>query len=352
MLFSNFPGKPPSQAGFDVASCLSVEPWQPISISATLTRQYQDYTFQFACQAQVHQEGGDTQLIGCECQQLLTQRFQPPNLDIQAQAQPHRQVYQQSSIGPLPPSQMFGTELSYGQYQPQILPSQTQQQMVQVLSSRYGSTNESPEMHRYQQTAGLWRKRSHLEDFAYDSPCLQQLQAHVDSGGTPISFEPITHNPNVQSQPSAFSSQVLYQRPSPQYTRSGQALHTLLIQLQHYHHHKLPSQGRGKVQRTGHGEAPSAAEEHCSLSTVAQLGMPAPAARPNGPKLRFTSDDDALLINLKETDNLTWRQIADFFPSRSSGTLQVRYCTKLSQGHRVDGRDGTSRRCRRRIRAH
>jgi hypothetical protein len=26
---------------------------------------------------------------------------------------------------------------------------------------------------------------------------------------------------------------------------------------------------------------------------------------------------------------LTWKQIADFFPGRSSGTLQVRYCTKL-----------------------
>lgn len=57
--------------------------------------------------------------------------------------------------------------------------------------------------------------------------------------------------------------------------------------------------------------------------------MPEPAQRPKGPKLKFTTEDDALLIELKETKRLTWKQIADFFPGRSSGTLQVRYCTKL-----------------------
>lgn len=57
--------------------------------------------------------------------------------------------------------------------------------------------------------------------------------------------------------------------------------------------------------------------------------MPEPAAKPKGPKLKFTPEDDGLLVELKETKNLTWKQIADFFPGRSSGTLQVRYCTKL-----------------------
>src|SRR3954471_1318248 len=59
------------------------------------------------------------------------------------------------------------------------------------------------------------------------------------------------------------------------------------------------------------------------------MGMPPPAPRPRGPKLKFTPEDDQLLIDLKENKNLTWKQIADFFPGRSSGTLQVRYCTKL-----------------------
>lgn len=57
--------------------------------------------------------------------------------------------------------------------------------------------------------------------------------------------------------------------------------------------------------------------------------MPEPAQRPKGPKLKFTTEDDQLLIELKEQKNLTWKQIADFFPGRSSGTLQVRYCTRL-----------------------
>lgn len=62
---------------------------------------------------------------------------------------------------------------------------------------------------------------------------------------------------------------------------------------------------------------------------VGQEGMPDPAPRPKGPKLKFTNEEDALLVDLKENRNLTWKQIAEFFPGRTSGTLQVRYCTKL-----------------------
>ncbi|KAK3613420.1 hypothetical protein LTR56_027895 [Elasticomyces elasticus] len=62
---------------------------------------------------------------------------------------------------------------------------------------------------------------------------------------------------------------------------------------------------------------------------VGQEGMPAPASKPKDPKLKFTTEDDALLIELKTIRNLTWKQISDFFPGRSPGTLQVRYCTKL-----------------------
>ena len=58
-------------------------------------------------------------------------------------------------------------------------------------------------------------------------------------------------------------------------------------------------------------------------------GMPQAMPRPRGPKLKFTPEDDALLVNLKEERGLTWKQIAEFFPGRTSGTLQVRYCTKL-----------------------
>jgi hypothetical protein len=77
------------------------------------------------------------------------------------------------------------------------------------------------------------------------------------------------------------------------------------------------------------GAPPSPAQHHGPPSVVGQEGMPPPAARPRGPKLKFTPEDDQLLVDLKEKKNLTWKQIADFFPGRSSGTLQVRYCTKL-----------------------
>ncbi|KAI9670172.1 MAG: hypothetical protein M1831_006384 [Alyxoria varia] len=49
-------------------------------------------------------------------------------------------------------------------------------------------------------------------------------------------------------------------------------------------------------------------------------------------KQRFTPEDDRLLKSLKEdyvSPKLSWKQIADFFPGRKSGTLQVRYCTKI-----------------------
>ncbi|KAH8910309.1 hypothetical protein BR93DRAFT_472899 [Coniochaeta sp. PMI_546] len=92
-----------------------------------------------------------------------------------------------------------------------------------------------------------------------------------------------------------------------------------------HHHHRLPDTGPPNklMRREGDSSAGGAP------SVVGQVGMPPPAPRPRGPKLKFTPEDDQLLIDLKENKSLTWKQIADFFPGRSSGTLQVRYCTKL-----------------------
>ncbi|KAI1355718.1 hypothetical protein F5Y01DRAFT_151153 [Xylaria sp. FL0043] len=97
-----------------------------------------------------------------------------------------------------------------------------------------------------------------------------------------------------------------------------------------HHHHRLPDQGPPSkmMRREGEGNMSSGVGGGAP-SVVGQVGMPAPAPRPRGPKLKFTPEDDALLIDLKENKSLTWKQIADFFPGRSSGTLQVRYCTKL-----------------------
>jgi len=94
-----------------------------------------------------------------------------------------------------------------------------------------------------------------------------------------------------------------------------------------YHNHPLPpSAHQPKRQRS---DDPNMSQGGGAPSVVGMVGMPSPAPRPRGPKLKFTPEDDQLLVDLKENKNLTWKQIAEFFPGRSSGTLQVRYCTKL-----------------------
>ncbi|OBT59048.1 hypothetical protein VE04_01040 [Pseudogymnoascus sp. 24MN13] len=96
---------------------------------------------------------------------------------------------------------------------------------------------------------------------------------------------------------------------------------------QHHHHHHIPDSGRpSKMSRHG---ADDSMMSQGAPSVVGQPGMPSPAQKPRGPKLKFTPEDDQLLVDLKENKSLTWKQIAEFFPGRSSGTLQVRYCTKL-----------------------
>jgi hypothetical protein len=195
-------------------------------------------------------------------------------------------------------------------------------------SSHYGSPYQSPPVINYQQVQQPSRKRSRAEDFAtaaYEYPGLQQLHAHatgqvaLDVTATDSTAQYQTEGLNYNYQFPAASIEPAQQLQSPQ-SASAQPQH---------HHHRLPNQPPpSKSQRTNTGEG-SSTHEHGPPSVVGQPGMPSPAPRPKGPKLKFTPEDDALLVELKETKDLTWKQIADFFPGRSSGTLQVRYCTKL-----------------------
>ncbi|KAL2004259.1 hypothetical protein VTN02DRAFT_4774 [Thermoascus thermophilus] len=101
-----------------------------------------------------------------------------------------------------------------------------------------------------------------------------------------------------------------------------------LLQQRH-HHHRLPAHSTSHAPQRHGPDMTSPPLPSGPPSVVGQAGMPDPAPRPRGPKLKFTPEEDALLVELKEKKNLTWKQIADFFPGRTSGTLQVRYCTKL-----------------------
>lgn len=96
--------------------------------------------------------------------------------------------------------------------------------------------------------------------------------------------------------------------------------------LQHHHHHRMPSH---TTLSSHHGSANSRSPHYGPPSVVGHPGFPPPAPRPKGPKNKFTPADDRLLVELKEIKGLTWKQIAEFFPGRTSGTLQVRYCTRL-----------------------
>lgn len=92
----------------------------------------------------------------------------------------------------------------------------------------------------------------------------------------------------------------------------------------------LPDTRAGRRSAIGNS-GPSLPLEISHESLVGREGYPSQTAMVQ-PKARFTTEDDALLRHLKEereSPKLSWRQIADFFPGRKSGTLQVRYCTKL-----------------------
>jgi hypothetical protein len=46
---------------------------------------------------------------------------------------------------------------------------------------------------------------------------------------------------------------------------------------------------------------------------------------------RFTVRENKKLIRLKEAEGMCWQEISCHFPGRTTGTLQVHYCTKLKR---------------------
>lgn len=143
-------------------------------------------------------------------------------------------------------------------------------------------------------------------------------------------------NPNLVSPfqfrapqlPQAASTDRTTERDTPQLQSHQEYSSADTLHPNQHHHHHLPPHSP-TLKRTKHGEEGLPGGDPGPPSMVGREGMPEPAPRPKGPKLKFTREDDTLLVRLKETKNLTWKQIAEFFPGRSAGTLQVRYCTKL-----------------------
>ncbi|KAK1810399.1 hypothetical protein LTR12_015242 [Friedmanniomyces endolithicus] len=316
-------------AGLAAARCLTAQLWQPLWAIATLANPYQHFDFTYGAQGQDQQDPEQTPVTNAAYQQLLTQGFQPQDQYLSPQSQHHAaQSFPQYGIAPILPSQVTAPEPSYTIDQPQMVPTQMQRAMSTVSSSHYGTPHETPELLRYQPAASAVRKRSHQSDYSYDYQALQQLQAQASSSAQiPVELTPHGHHAQLQSGASSYY--VPSQRASPQHNYPQQSFQSM--QPQTHHHHRLPNQPPPtKSQRLGDPSSSSAPpDDHGPPSMVGHAGMPTPAPKPKGPKLKFTAEDDALLVELKETKNLTWKQIADFFPGRTSGTLQVRYCTKL-----------------------
>ncbi|KAK1077921.1 hypothetical protein LTR33_007676, partial [Friedmanniomyces endolithicus] len=295
-------------AGLAAARCLTAQLWQPLWAIATLANPYQHLDFTYGAQGQDQQDPEQTPVTNAAYQQLLTQGFQPQDQYLSPQSQHHAaQSFPQYGIAPILPSQVTAPEPSF------------------VLA--LGTPHETPELLRYQPAASAVRKRSHQSDYSYDYQALQQLQAQAsNSAQIPVELTPHGHHAQLQSGASSYY--VPSQRASPQHNYPQQSFQSM--QPQTHHHHRLPNQPPPtKLQRLGDPSSSAPPDNHGPPSMVGHAGMPTPAPKPKGPKLKFTAEDDALLVELKETKNLTWKQIADFFPGRTSGTLQVRYCTKL-----------------------
>jgi len=233
------------------------------------------------------------------------------------QAQPHQTLQQH---GLQPHSQVV--PVTAVETHPALRQSQhlLRRQQIPHHQASYGAgPSTTPAAATYHQDYSQGRKRSRgdREDLHLDIQGLSALQDVGDSSATDVSIELTPHGHHAQPQTQ------LYQTTSQQQTLTGQT--------QQHHHHRLPNQpAPPKMRRMGvYGDPTSPSIQHGPPSVVGQEGMPPPAPRPRGPKLKFTPEDDQLLVDLKEKKNLTWKQIADFFPGRSSGTLQVRYCTKL-----------------------
>lgn len=222
----------------------------------------------------------------------------------------------------------YGTE--HGHLMPSHLPQH-------VLAPEHGMV---PVPMTYVPLSPQHRKRSRTDNNLPEHTRHQTLEYHSAQANTAMTLDVATHNRSLQPRSPSFPLQMQPQRPpnrsdSPlQLKQSSQSQQASTLQdfsppsRTLHHHHRLPSHTQPS-ERLQHGQSSSPIQDDGPATMVGREGMPSPAARPKGPKLKFSGEDDALLIELKETKNLTWKQIADFFPGRTSGTLQVRYCTKL-----------------------
>jgi hypothetical protein len=176
--------------------------------------------------------------------------------------------------------------------------------------------------YNFEQTSGVYvaRKISHVE-YAYGYPQyhLQTQQGYQDQQETNFTCEsslgsfafdcPGSHQAHVQGLNDYTCVPVKMVHRTPIYPRTQpynlESSPTQLLAQGYHHHHLLdiPSPSRFRWSSCDFGIATS---EGRGLSPyVGQPGVPKPATESRGLKLSCTPEDDALLVKLKETKDLT-----------------------------------------------
>ena len=88
-------------------------------------------------------------------------------------------------------------------------------------------------------------------------------------------------------------------------------------------------------------KGPRASEKEVHEESSKKSKARKPKANNASTGAQVLSEHDRLLIELKEKGDMSWNQIAQHFPGRSKGALQVRYCTRLK--NRTEGGSGHTR---------
>lgn len=66
-------------------------------------------------------------------------------------------------------------------------------------------------------------------------------------------------------------------------------------------------------------------------SADSHVKSPRPLQQPCGKNVRFSAQEDATLVKMKERQELPWKEIGPHFPNRSLASLQVHYSKKLKK---------------------
>jgi hypothetical protein len=258
-----------------------------------------------------------------DCGQRLVQQglHHPPSSCIHSQEQ-MTQVYQEHGMTAVTSFQLSTLDTGHGVEQSRMLPATLQVSHAESIYDCPHDTFMTPPAYQQQQQQSSGSMKASARP-THNHSEMHQMHAPSFSNCVCQAVAVTPHSQNNPLRPQA------YPYNSGPFATHSDFCHSKPLAQTHHHHHLPNHPPPFTFHSVEYGNNAYTDEEHGSQFVVGQPGMPEPAAKPKGPKVKFSPGEDALLVELKETKNLTWKQIAHFVPGRSSGTLQVRYCTKL-----------------------